>query len=325
MTRSSFNRAIRTVALILAFGAVSSSCSMWQRITSKSDANEGTAVVNGQSEIETPVAKKEKKIEDISYNKIYRSKDYPLKYRYAMRMFELEKFERAIAVFEDIYPYFVNRTEGDSLLYFQALSHFRIGQFDTSSGLFDRFRKRFTYSEFIEDAEYHYAKCFYYQSPRPERDQTTTYLAMNALNEFLKRYPQTSRKEEVEGYIAELQQKIYDKELLNARVYYNVGHYKSAVYALKNVLTIQPETTHKEEIMFLIVKSSFELAENSVDELRHERYLDTIDSYYDFISEYPETKHRKAVDKIYKASQKFVQSTKKNNKTEDGNQEERSE
>ena len=148
---------------------------------------------------------------------------------------------------------------------------------------------------------------------------------MKAMNEFLKRYPQTSRKEEVEGYIAELQQKIYDKELLNAKVYYNVGHYKSAVYALKNVLAIQPETTHKEEIMFLIVKSSFELAENSVDELRHERYLDTIDSYYNFISEYPETKHKKAVEKIYKASQKFVQSTKKNNKTEDGNQEERSE
>ena len=45
MIRSSFKRAIRTVALIVAFGAVSSSCSMWQKITSKSDANEGTAIV----------------------------------------------------------------------------------------------------------------------------------------------------------------------------------------------------------------------------------------------------------------------------------------
>ena len=80
-----------------------------------------------------------------------------------------------------------------------------------------------------------------------------------------------------------------------------------------------------EEVMYLIVKSSFELAENSVEELRHERYLDTIDNYYNFISEYPETKFKKDVDKIYKASQKFVKSTKKNNKSEDGNQEERSE
>ena len=71
MIRSSFNRAIRAVALIVAFGAVSTSCSMWQKITSKSDNNEGTAIVNEQqSEVETPVAKNTKKIEDISYNKI---------------------------------------------------------------------------------------------------------------------------------------------------------------------------------------------------------------------------------------------------------------
>ena len=34
--------------------------------------------------------------------------------------------------------------------------------------------------------------------------------------------------------------------------------------------------------------------------MRHERYLDTIDNYYNFISEYPETKFKKDVDKIYK-------------------------
>ena len=322
MISNSFKLAVKAVVLAVVFGVTSSSCSVWKNVTTKRDKNESVAT---EQKSEKPTVDKTQNIEDIPYTKIYRSKDYELKYRYAMKMFEMKKFERAIALFENVYPMMLNSSNADSLVFFQAMSHFRKGTFETSRELFDRFRKRFTYSPLLEEAEYHYAKGFYYMSPRPERDQTSTYLAMNALNEYLKRYPETVRKEEVLGYLDELQQKIYDKELLNAKVYYNVGHHKSAVFALKNILTTQPETTHREEVMYLIVKSSFELAENSIEELRHERYLDTIDNYYNFISEYPETKFKKDVDKIYKASQKFVKSTKKNNKSEDGNQEERSE
>ncbi|MBR7106260.1 MAG: outer membrane protein assembly factor BamD [Opitutales bacterium] len=310
----------------MAFGAMSSSCSVWQKVTTKGDKeNKGSIVAEKKSKAPKTPVEKQKRLEDISYNKIYRSSDHDLKYRYAMRMFELNKFERAIAILDEVYPFYMNRPEADTLMFTQALCRFRKGQFEASSQLFDRFRKRFTYSPLLEEAEYHYAKGYYYMSPRPERDQTTTHIAMKALNDYLTRYPNTVHKEDVLKYIAELQQKIYDKELLNARVYFNVGHYKSAVFALKNILAIQPETTHREEIMYLIVKSGFELAENSVEELRLERYLDTIDSYYNFISEYPETKFKKDVEKIYKASQKFVKSTKKNNNSEDGNQEERSE
>ncbi len=325
----SFRLEIRTL-LLLAVCLMAGSCSVLKSAERGDDKVE--TVVNGNEQndsIASGAVKKErvrKSVKQMSYNRVYRIGTPYDKFCYAMLMFENKRFERAIGLFDDAYPFFVNQPQADSLVYFRALSHFRRGNFQVSCAEFDRFRKRFGQSDFIEEAEFLYAKGYYYMSPKTERDQTTTLQAISTLSDYLDRYPKTSRREEINGYIAELRQKLYDKELLNAKVYYDVGHHKSAVYALKNLLANQPETTHREEVMYLIVKSSFNLAENSVEELQHSRYLDTIDNYYDFISEYPETKYRKEVDKIFKTVQKYVNKQKDNNKeSEDGNQEERSE
>ena len=78
--------------------------------------------------------------------------------------------------------------------------------------------------------------------------------------------------------------RLHDKEFLNAYTYYKIGKHKSAIVALKNALRKYPETPHREELMYLIVGSGYELAHNSVQRKQTDRYLSMLDSYYTFIA-----------------------------------------
>src|SRR5699024_1387273 len=136
---------------------------------------------------------------------------------------------------------------------------------------------------FVEEAEYKYAMGFYYLSPPANRDQSSTYMAISSINEYLQRYPNSLKKQLCLVRLDELQQTLYDKSYLNARTYYKIGRYKSAVVALRNALREYPESPHREEILYLTVKSCYELAANSVRALQRDRYLDMLDVYYTFV------------------------------------------
>ena len=182
-----------------------------------------------------------------------------------------------------------------------------MGDFETSSQQFDEFRRRFGRSPFLEESEYYFAKGFYYLSPKPENDQSFTFQAMQAISEYLDRYPKSQKRDELLENMVELRQKLYDKAFLNAKLYYDVGYYNSAVTALRNAILKYPESNHREELAYLIVSAQCLYARNSVPALQRQRYLDTQNAYYSFIDEYPESKYRKEADKMQDEAKKFLE------------------
>ncbi len=58
--------------------------------------------------------------------------------------------------------------------------------------------------------------------------------------------------------------------------------------------------------MFLILKSNYLIAKNSIEEKKKERFQETIDEYYALVDEYTETKYLKEAEKIYKDSIKKI-------------------
>ncbi len=61
--------------------------------------------------------------------------------------------------------------------------------------------------------------------------------------------------------------------------------------ALRNSLIEYPETKYREELMFLILKSSYLLADQSIPSKQRERFQATVDEYYSFIGEFPDGPH----------------------------------
>lgn len=240
------------------------------------------------------------------YNKLLKSKDHELQYREALNLYDAKKYTKAITLLEIAAPYAYGSMYEDSLAYYKAASHYKNGDFETSSQLLDQFRLNYGTSPFLEDAEYMYAKGFYFRSPEPNRDQDFTNRALIAMNEYLSRYPESPKKEAITANMSELMEKLQTKSYINAKSYYDTGEYKAAIVSLRNAINAFPDSKYREEMMYLLTKSSFLLASNSISSLQRSRYLDMIDTYYNFISEYPQSKYVKELDKMQNQAKAFI-------------------
>ena len=234
-------------------------------------------------------------------------------YAKALEYYGKEKWTKASTLFEGVQHYYGGTSREDSISFYNARCKFKNRDYDTAASLLDDFRRKFGRSAFIEDAEGMYALCFYYLSPGPMRDQTTTGQALMAINEFMSRYPESDRIENFLKINEELTQRLHDKAYINAYTYYKIGRYKAAITALKNALRQYPESNHREEIMFLIVDASYRFASNSIDEKLTDRYLAMLDSYLSFKEEFPESAHMKEVERMAKHARDYLDSSKKTN------------
>ena len=220
-------------------------------------------------------------------NRLIKGGDPEAIYAKGVELYDAGKWSKAITLLQNVENYYSGTSKADTLSFYIARAHFKNRSYDTASELFDTYRRTFGRSPFIEDAEGMYAMCFYYLSPSPQRDQTVTGQAIVAISEFMSRYPDSEK----------------------------YGQFEQ----MRNELTGRlPETPHREELMYLIVGSGYELAHNSVQRKQTDRYLSMLDSYYTFIAEFPESTHRKEVDRMAKEAKDYLAKNQKND-TQDGN------
>ena len=242
----------------------------------------------------------------VSVHKVIKSDDPALIYSEGMKYYEREKWKQAGDLFDACRAYYVGDSKEDSIAFFSARSKFKGRDYVDATTQLDEFRRKFGRSVFIEDAEAMLAMCHYYLSPEPTRDQTITAEAIVAFSEFIERYPNSKRVEAFSKLITELTERLKKKAYLNAYTYFKIQRYKSAVVALRNALKLYPETPHREEILYLIAVSNYRLAHNSIEEKQGDRYLNVLDSYYSFINEFPESKHRKELERYIKEAKDYL-------------------
>ena len=241
------------------------------------------------------------------FEKLLKSKDYGLMYKKALEYYEKEDHYRYTTLLEQLVPIYKGTQQADTVEYYLAEGYFHQGDFLLSAHYFDKFRQNYPRSSFTEQAEFMYAFCYYKASPRPLLDQETTNTAIAAFAEFTAKYPNTTKKAEVNRIMHELRTKLVEKAYLSAKLYYDMEDYKSAITALKNSLGQFPDSEYREDQLYMILSASFSLAENSVPEKRRERFQNTLDEYYNLMSEYPETKYKREAERIYANSVNVVE------------------
>ena len=180
-------------------------------------------------------------------------------YQTALKHYQNQKWSKAAMLFEAAAPYYSGTMQEDSIAFMTAFCKFKTRDYEVATSMLDDFRRKFGRSVFLEDAEGILALSYFYLAPGPTRDQTMTTQAIVAVNEYLAHYPNSSRSDEFREMDKILTQRLHDKTYLNAYTYYKIGRYKSAIVALKNALKLYPTSSHREEIMYLIVKSGRQL------------------------------------------------------------------
>ena len=241
---------------------------------------------------------------------VLRSGNPSLIYDKAMEFYSKEKWARASDLFEGVHHYYQGTPREDSILFFNARCKYKDRDYETAVELLDQFRRRFGRSAFIEDAEGMHAMCYYYLSPGPKRDQTITSQAIIAITEFISHYPNSDRTPQFREIMQELTERLHEKAYINAYTYYKIGRYNAAIIAFRNALKMYSETHRREDLLYHIAMASFKLAENSVEEKRLDRYMSTLDAYYSFVMEYPESKYSKEMEQVAETAKRYIEKNK---------------
>ncbi|MDR3236236.1 MAG: outer membrane protein assembly factor BamD [Prevotellaceae bacterium] len=241
------------------------------------------------------------------FEKIRKSTDYEKKYRAAMNYYDNKKYQKSATLFDDIRLYYRGSSRDDTINFYLPKSYFLDKDPMLASSYFSAFRQSFPRSLFTEEASYLYCLCLYKMTYRVALDPNPTMQALAAMNEFYYTYPSSPWREKITPLHEELLGRMDEKAYLAAKLYYDIEYYKSAIAALKTVLKDNPDNRYRENMLYLILSSTRQIAKNSVESKQRERYQTVIDEYYNVISEYPESKYRKEVDAMYQEAQKFLE------------------
>lgn len=245
------------------------------------------------------------------YTKVMKSTDVDYKFEYAKKAYEEKKYLQSSTILNDIYTPLRGTAKGEEALFLLAMSYYGNKDYANSNVFFRTYYQRYPKGKFAELSRFYSGYGFYLDSPEAQLDQTYTIKAIEELSNFLERYPNSEKVSEAQNAIFEMQDKLTLKELQNAQLYYNLGNflgnnYESAVIVSKNALKDYPYSKYREDFEFLILKSKYQMAANSVAEKMTERFNDVVDEYYSFINNYPESKHLNEAKTIFKIAEKHA-------------------
>jgi len=240
------------------------------------------------------------------YEALLNSTDIQQKYKGAMTYFDKGKYYKAAQLFEQLLLYVNGTDQDDTVQFYLGLSNYKYGDYINAEANFNEFVSVFPRSPFTEEAKFLRIECLYNGTYRYELDQTPTFRTMAAINEYLYEYPNTNNLRRCRDMLVDLQERLDRKSYEAAKLYYTLEDYKAASYALKNTLRENPDNQYREDIMYYIVCSSYKYAVNSIPEKQKERFMVLIDDYYNFISEFPESKFRNELDGMFAEAQKIT-------------------
>jgi outer membrane protein assembly factor BamD len=226
-------------------------------------------------------------------NKVLKSNDVDYKYKKACEYYDKKKYGSAQQVFESIFAFLKGRKEFEDAFYKFAYCYYHQSDYFNAENLFRQFAEVFPNSPKAVEMEYMRAYTYYRQSPKAELEQTNTHKTIGMMRQFINQHPGTSQAKEAQEIIGKCQQKLENKDLMTAQLYYNMGQYKAASVSYNSMLTIYPESDRADMYRFLAIKSYFQYANLSVMDRQEERYEQVVNDCNDFSDKFPESKHLK--------------------------------
>ncbi|MCM1108069.1 MAG: outer membrane protein assembly factor BamD [Clostridium sp.] len=257
------------------------------------------------------------------YTSVLKTTDYEYKYEFAKACFVKGQYSRASTLLGDLLSIMKGTARGEESLYLLAMSEYRAGNYDTASSYFKKYYQSYPKGIYAEYARFYCGRSLYEGVPDPRLDQSGTLTAIEEFQIFLDYYPYTPLKDRTQEMIFSLQDILVIKEYNAAKLYYDLGsymgnctsggsNYEACIVTAENALRDYPYASaeRREEFAILVLRAKYQLAAQSVEDKRLDRYRNTIDEYYGFVNEYPESKYMKEAARILASSQKIVENSK---------------
>lgn len=255
------------------------------------------------------------------FNAMYKTDNFDQKYEYAKQCYLDGKYTRATLLLQQVVTLLKGTDNGQECLFMLAMANYKAKDYETAAEYFKKYYTSYPRGTFAEQASFHVGQSLYESTPEPRLDQTPTMAAIAAFQEYLDLFPDASiqMKESAHKRLFELQDKLVQKELNSARLYYDLGsyfgnggsegsasNYESCIITAQNAIKDFPYSAKREDFAYLIMKSKFQLASQSVEEKKLERFRDAEDECYGFLNEYPDSEFAKEAEKYIAVCKKNI-------------------
>ena len=252
------------------------------------------------------------------FNSVYKYGDTEAKYEYAKEFFARGKFQQASTLLEELVTIKKGSDEAQECLYMLGMAQYCNRDYEAASETFKKYGSSYPRGNYAEPAAFYVGEALYESSPEPRLDQSPTNGSITAYQQFMDLFPDSRLRGRAQARLYELYDKLIQKEYLSAELYYNLGgyfgninsndesNYTASIITAQNALKNYPYCSLREDFMLLIMKSKFQLAENSTEERRVERYRDAEDECYGFINEFPDSKNVATAEKYIAKCKKVI-------------------
>lgn len=251
------------------------------------------------------------------YTAVQKSLDTDVRYEMAKQYYFDGHYERAKVLLDGLILATKGTDRGQEALYMLAMANFKDKDYDTASENFQRYYETYPRGYYHEDARLYAGLSLFMNTPEPILDQTDTYKAISEFTKFIEAMPQSKYRKEAEKGIFDLQDKLIEKEYASAKLYYDLGtyfgncteggsNYQACIVTAQNAINDYPYSPRREDFAILVLRAKFDLAAQSVEAKKAERYQSAAEEYYGFQNEYPESKFMKKATELYEKAKPYL-------------------
>lgn len=241
-----------------------------------------------------------------NYQKVLKSTDYELKRKTAMQLYNKKDYQRAYPLLEELVGLTRGTAGSEDIYFYYCYCNYYLDDLVSASYHFEQFAKTYPSSARAEEAAFMNAYCYFRASPASNLDQTSSRKAIEEMQLFINKYPNSARIQECNDLIDKLRLKLEDKAFDQAKLYFRMMDYKAAMIAFRNMIKDYPNTRYKDQCMLYILKAGFELAENSIESKKAERYQSVVDDYNAFLNKFADSKSAEQAKSVKeKASNRY--------------------
>ena len=194
-----------------------------------------------------------------SKNEVYIEKPVDDLYNKAMDALADERYSEAAKSFEQVesqHPYSVWATKSQLM---GVYSLYESGSYDQAIIAADRFIQLHPGHRDVAYAYYLKAICYYMQIVDVGRDQRTTELALRALDDVVRRFPDSKYARDAKLKLDFTRDHLAGKEMEIGRYYLKRGEYLAAINRFKRVIDNYQTTTHVPEALERLVECDLAL------------------------------------------------------------------
>ena len=185
----------------------------------------------------------------------YVARDVETIYNFGKETLDQKRYKQAALIFDEVerqHPYSVWARRAQLMA---AFSYYMARDYQESVLSAQRFLSLHPGNKDAPYAYYLVAISYYEQIIGVERDQKVTQQALDALNELVRRYPNTDYAADARLKIDLARDHLAGKEMETGRWYQSQGQYLAAVARFRNVVDKYDTTTHVPEALERLVES----------------------------------------------------------------------